>query len=117
MKDLNPPKTAVMVLLIALGVIAGGAKVMGRPDEAALFDAVGLGGTVMLGYGVVQIAAGILMIPGSSRVLAAWGPAVCFLGSAVMLLFSGNIGFGLFSLVPAVLAGSFAMGPDIRKPG
>lgn len=99
------------VILGILGVMslaAGGAKIIRVPEEAQFFADAGLAPAVMIAFGVVQALAGILMLPQKTRVAGSLVAAIMFACSAVMILMSGNLQFGLVALVPVLMAGYVA---------
>ncbi|NVJ67576.1 MAG: DoxX family protein [Gammaproteobacteria bacterium] len=92
------------VLIALLSLAAGIAKVMQTPKEIDFLTQQGLSLNLILIFGSVQIAGGLLMhIPKTTLI----GNAICciaFLASSVLLFKSGNVGFGLFSLLPVIIS-------------
>jgi len=76
----------ILVIVTLLSLAAGLAKVMQVPQEAAV------------------------AIP-KTRNIGAIVTAVIFLISAIMIFMNGQVGFGLFSLLPTALAGSVLLFP------
>jgi hypothetical protein len=95
----------IIVIIALLSIAAGAAKVMQTPEEMAFLQGVGLNKTLIIVFGVVQIAAGILLAAGKTRFLGAILSALAFAASAILLFVGGNLAFGLFSIVPVALAG------------
>ena len=95
----------IIVIIALLSIAAGAAKVMQAPEEMAFLQSVGLNKTLIIVFGVVQIAAGIMLAPGKTRFPGAVLAALAFAVSAVLLFVGGNLAFGLFSILPVALAG------------
>lgn len=93
-----------LVVLILLSVAASLPKLLRVAQEVAFFRSVGLPESVVLVFGLLQLAGGILLVFEPTR---GWGAAVAgvlFLCSAIMVLLSGNLLFALVSLLPVLLA-------------
>lgn len=93
-----------LALITVLSVAAAVPKLMRMPAELSFFASLGMGGVVVLVFGLVQLIGGLLMLRSATR---AWGgrlAATAFLASAIMLLATGQLGFGLVSLVPVAMA-------------
>lgn len=99
-------RIAILAIVSLLSVAAGLAKVMRVPQEASFFEGLGLSLGLMIALGGLQLVGGVLVIFPKSRKLGAILAAIAFLMSAIMVFMNGQIGFGLFSLLPAALAGS-----------
>lgn len=96
----------VLVIVTLLSLAAGLAKVMQVPQEAAFFEGLGVNLGVMIGLGAAQIIGGLFVVFPKTRNIGAIITAIAFLISAIMIFMNGQIGFALFSLLPAALAGS-----------
>ncbi|MFK8029713.1 MAG: hypothetical protein AB8G18_05705 [Gammaproteobacteria bacterium] len=97
-------RTAILILLILLALAAGAAKVMQMPQELEFFSTtLGLGATVVVAFGALQMLAGVLMTFAKTRLPGALLLDVTLVFSAALVFISGNISFGLVSLVPVVL--------------
>lgn len=96
-------RLAVLILLILLGLAAGAAKVMKMPQELEFFGAVGLNSMGVTILGAAQMLGGLLMLFGKTRLPGALLLDVTLLLSAAVVFISGDIGFGILSLVPVVL--------------
>ena len=93
-----------LALVVLLSIAAGVAKILQVPDEVAFFAQFGLGNKVLVAFGALQIIAGLLLMTGKLRKPAALLAAVLLATSAIMLLASGKLAFGLLSLVPVMMA-------------
>ncbi len=92
------------VSVTGLSLAAGLPKIGRSSNEVAVFSGAGLGETAVVTFGLLQLAAGVLLLIPGARL---WGAALAtfmFLGSAAMLLSTGQIPFGLVSLLPAAMA-------------
>lgn len=94
----------ILGLLGVLSLAAGGAKVLRVPDEAQFFEDAGLGVAAMIAFGVVQMVAGALLLIQKTRVAGALIAAIMFASSAAMIFMSGNLQFGLISMLPVLMA-------------
>ena len=88
-----------------LSIAAGAAKVMQTPQEMEFLRGVGLSEILIMVFGLVQIAGGVLLVPQKTRLSGAVLAASAFIVSTVLIFIGGNIAFGLFSIFPVVLAG------------
>ena len=107
-------KIIVVVLLALLGAAAGVAKMLQTPQELAFFQQLGLGGMVVVGFGLVQLAGAVLLVPSRTRLAGALVSDLTFTLSAVMIFMSGAIGFGVVALVPVVLV-SLVIVDELRQ--
>jgi hypothetical protein len=101
MKILN---IIILAIVALLSLAAGAAKIMKAPQEVVFFESLGISLTLMVALGVVQAVAGVMALVPRIRKIGAAIAAICFVISAIMILMSGQIGFGLISLLPAALA-------------
>lgn len=103
-------RIAVLVLLIALAFAAGAAKIMKMPQEVEFFQTtVGMNATAVVVLGVLQVLAGLLLTAAGTRLAGALLLDITLVFSAVVVFMSGNIPFGLISLVPVVLTSLLIM--------
>lgn len=97
-------KVLNLFLLVLLGLAAGSAKVAKTPEELVFFLQVGLSEIVLVIFGAIQILAGLLMILKQYRVIGVCVLTMTFLVSSAMIFSVGQIWFGLFSLLPVMMA-------------
>lgn len=96
-------KIIFLVIVVLLGLGSGTSKVMLLPDEVAFFGKTGLTDVGIQIFGAIQII-GSLMLPfQKGRFLGSLILIVTFLFSTVLILMSGNISFGIFSILPIAL--------------
>ncbi len=98
-------RVIILVLLIGLGISSGLAKIMLIPEEMEFFKGVGFSETLLVLFGVTQLIGGILLLFKKLRKLGACILAITFGASTVFIFLSGNIAFGLFSILPILLTG------------
>ena len=109
-----------LVLVTVLTIAAGIPKIMRIPAEVNFFQDAGLGETALLVFGLFQMTGGILLIFRKTRSWGAIQVALSFLLSAVMVFMSGQIMFGLVSLVPILMTGMVlknSLGKQARSSG
>ncbi len=100
----------ILIVLILMSLAAGAAKVLQMPQEIQFFQTAGLGIVLLMVLGVVQVVgAGLAAVP-KTRTIGAGLMGVGFLVSAAVIFMTGNIGFGVFSLLPVALAGFLMTG-------
>ncbi len=92
-------------ILALLSAAAGIAKVMQAPQEMEFLRGLGLSTTVIVVFGAVQIAAGILLVPRKTRTFGAVLAIVALAVSTVLIFVSGNVAFGVVSMLPIAMAG------------
>jgi hypothetical protein len=97
-------KIVNLILLFLLSVSAGIAKSLQLPQEMEFLQKAGFNGTMVVILGVIQVVGGALILPARTRTTGAVLAGTGFLISSVTIFASGNIGFGISSLVPAMLA-------------
>lgn len=97
-------KIVIVGIITLLSIAAGLAKVMQAPQEMEFLQGAGLSTAMIVAFGLVQVLGGILLIPGRTRLPGAVLAALAFLMSAILIFTSGNLPFGLVSLIPVALA-------------
>jgi hypothetical protein len=95
----------IVAAIALLSIAAGLAKVMQSPQEMEFLQGLGLSSFLIMVFGLVQITGGVLIAPKKTRLPGAVLVALGFAVSAVLIFIGGNVAFGLFSLIPAALAG------------
>lgn len=101
MKILN---VLIIGIIALLSIAAGLAKVMQAPQEMAFLQGTGLSTAMIVAFGLFQLLGGVLLIPVRTRLPGAVLAALAFLVSAVLIFTSGDLTFGLVSLLPVALA-------------
>jgi len=97
-------KILIVAAIALLSIAAGLAKVMQSPQEIEFLQGLGLSVSLIMVFGAVQIAGGVLIAPKKTRMTGAVLVTLGFALSAVLIFIGGNVVFGLISLIPAVLA-------------
>ena len=96
-------KIIVLVLLIVLGVTFGVAKIMLIPLEVQLFVGAGFSESYLMLFGAGQVAGGLLLMVKRARIIGVILLILTFAGSSLLIFIDGNVGFGVFSLLPILL--------------
>ena len=94
----------IIAVVALLSIAAGLAKVMQTKQEVEFLQNFGFSGTLIIVFGMVQIAGGLLLVPAKTRTLGAVLAASAFVVSSVLILVGGDWMFGLFSTIPIILA-------------
>lgn len=96
----------IVALIVLLSIAAGLAKVMMQtPQEMEFLQGLGLSTKLIVIFGLVQIAGGVLLVPRKVRIFGAVLATAAFVLSTVLIFIGGNLAFGLFSILPVALAG------------
>ncbi|NNK52521.1 MAG: hypothetical protein HKO99_13075 [Xanthomonadales bacterium] len=95
----------IIVALALLSIAAGLAKVMQAPQEMEFLQSFGLSKILIIVFGLIQIAGGVLLAPKKTRMFGAILAASAFGVSTVLIFVRGNVAFGMFSILPIALAG------------
>lgn len=103
-------RTIILVILIAMSLAAGAAKVFQMPQEVQFFAQAGLSVPLLMGLGALQIVGGALSAFPKFRIPGALLMGAGFLVSAIIILITGNLGFAAMSLLPVFFAGFIAFG-------
>ena len=102
-REMRIVKIIFLVIVVLLGLGSGTSKVMLLPDEVAFFGKTGLTEVGIQIFGAIQII-GSLMLPFQKmRFFGSLILMVTFLFSTVLILISGNISFGIFSILPIAM--------------
>ena len=78
---------------------------MQLPQEVEFLQSVGLGKILIILFGLVQIAGGVLLAPKKTRMIGAVLVASVFILSTVFIFVKGYSVFGLISMLPIALTG------------
>tara|TARA_R110002073_G_scaffold92685_16_gene217192 strand:- start:1278 stop:1622 length:345 start_codon:yes stop_codon:yes gene_type:complete len=97
----------LLVILIILSLAAGAAKITQMADDVRYLHAVGLTKPLIILFGLLQLAGGIMLIFPQIRRTGALIALVTFLISSIVIFLSGAYIFGVISLIPAILAAVF----------
>ncbi len=102
---MNRMKTLIWILLALLGVAAGVAKMLQAPQEMAFFqDQLGFNAEAIMAFGLLQFIAGVMLVFKMTRLVGAALLGVTLLLSSVVIFMAGQIGFGVISLLPVLMA-------------
>ena len=92
-----------LVAIVLLSLAAGGAKIAQMPQEATFFTNAGLDQAWMIPLGLVQVAGAIAAVFARTRRLGLSVAAAAFLISSLMIFATGNLQFGVLSLLPVAV--------------
>ena len=95
----------IIAIVALLSIAAGLAKVMQTQQEMEFLQGAGLSPALIVIFGLVQIAGGILLIPQKTRLIGALLATSALVVSTILIFIGGNLVFGLFSTLPIALAG------------
>ena len=107
----------IIAIVALLSIAAGLAKVMQAPQEMEFLQGAGLSTGLIVVFGAVQILGGVVLVPRKTRVVGAVIAAVAFAVSAVLSFLSGNLVFGLVSILPVALVGFTIYQSSRTSPG
>ena len=94
----------IISVVALLSIAAGLAKVMQTQQEMEFLQSFGLSVVLIIAFGMVQIAAGVLLIPSKTRMLGAILATAALVVSTILIFIGGNLVFGLLSTIPIALA-------------
>jgi len=97
------------VLLTALSTMTGVVKLAQMEDEMALFRTLGFSDAVTMGFGALQLAGGLLLLPARTTRTGAWIMAPTFLFATGVLFANAMIPFGVVSVLFVAMAVFHAM--------
>jgi len=97
-------KILIIVAVALLSIAAGLAKVMQTEQEMAFLQGFGFSSALVIVFGVVQLAGGVLLVLPGTRIPGAVLAAAAFAVSALLIFIGGNWVFGLLSTIPVALA-------------
>lgn len=100
MKILNILIISVVALL---SIAAGLAKVMQTEHEMQFLQSFGLSTVLIIAFGMVQIAGGVLLVPSKTRMFGAVLAISAFVASTILIFVGGNLVFALLSIIPIAL--------------
>lgn len=86
-------------LLTLLSISTGAVKLAQMPEEMEIFRAAGFPDALTLGFGVVQLAGGLLLLPNRTTAVGAWVMVPTFVLATGVLFVNGLVAFGVFSLL------------------
>ena len=93
----------LIIIISLLSIAAGAAKVLLTSQEVQFLHGFGLNNTVIIIFGAIQILGGAIL---AHKNLRMYGAVIVVLGlfiSSLLIFFSGNVTFGIISLLPVAL--------------
>lgn len=101
MKILN---TLIISIIALISIAAGLAKVMQTEQEMHFLQSFGLSSALIVVFGVLQIAGGVLLVPSKTRMLGAVLATSALVVSTTLIFIGGNSVFGFLSTLPIAMA-------------
>ena len=95
--------TILIVVIVTMGFGAGMAKILVLPNEVEFFSKVGLNEAMLITFGSFQLLGSILFIPSKTRIAGGLLLTLLFGISSILIIRTGSIVFGVFSLLPILL--------------
>lgn len=95
----------VLAVLILLALLSGFTKVALMEQDVDFFGRYGFSNSLLVIYGLSQIAGGVLMVLERTRFVGAAIVAITFLISLVVLVMDGNIPVSIVTAVATLLLG------------
>ena len=99
------PHTVIRLLSYVLGLLSIAAavpKILQMPQELGFLSSLGIGGAAVVGLGLLQLVGGVWLMVPKLRLFGAFIADLMFTVSSAALFVSGNLAFGLVSLLPVV---------------
>lgn len=94
----------LLVAIVALLSIAAGlAKVLQTQQEMEFLQGVGLSPALIIAFGAVQLAGGVLLLFKNTRIVGAALATLAFVASTILLFVGGNMALGWVSVIPVAL--------------
>lgn len=110
-------RNIVLVVLIAMSLAAGGAKIFRMPHEVAFFESAGLGIGFLLALGSFQIVAALMAATPDVRQMGLALIVLGFFASTLVIFMTGDFAFGAVSLTPVLLAALLIRSSTREKDG
>ena len=95
----------IVAVIALLSIAAGFAKVMQAEPEMEFLLGLGLGPVLIFVFGLVQIVGGVLLVVPKTRMPGAILVGLAFVVSSALIFVSGDLAFGLISIIAVALAG------------
>jgi len=93
----------IISVIALLSISAGLAKVMQTEQEMVFLQSFGLNSVLIVAFGMIQIAGGVLLVPSKTRMFGAVLATSALLVSTILIFVGGDLVFGLLSIIPIVL--------------
>ena len=95
----------ILAIVVFLAIFSGISKVMLMEQEVEFFGSYGFSNATLIGFGVLQLLGGCLLIFRRTQLVGAGIVAITFLTSAVLLIMEGNIPVSIFTFVALLMLG------------
>jgi len=94
----------IITVIALLSIAAGLAKLMQTEQEIVFLRGFGFNNAMIIAFGLVQMAGGVLLVPARTRLIGAVLAASAFVLSTILIFTGGDLVFGLVSTIPSVLS-------------
>ena len=95
----------IISVIALLSIAAGLAKVLQTEQEMEFLLSFGLNNVLIIAFGIVQVAGGVLLVPAKTRIFGAVIATSAFVASTILIFAGGNLVFGLLSAIPIAFGG------------
>lgn len=95
--------SVLLVLLTALAILSGIAKIALMPNDVEFFGRYGFSNSMLIAFGAAQLLGGVLLPWKKTRFVGAAVVALTFLVSLAVLLIEGNIPVGTVTAIATIL--------------
>lgn len=92
------------ILLTLLSISTGAVKLAGMEDELRIFREAGFSDGLIIAFGVVQLAGGVLLVPHRTTRIGAWVMLPTFAIATAVVFVNDMIPFGVASLLFIAMA-------------
>lgn len=92
------------VLLTLLSISTGAVKLARMEDEMRIFREAGFADGLILAFGALQLAGGVLLLPNRTSRIGAWIMLPTFVAASGVLFVNGMVPFGVVSLLFIAMA-------------
>ena len=96
---------SILAVLVFLAVSSGITKIMLMQQDVDFFGQYGFTNPILIGFGIIQLVGGVMLVPPRTRVNGASMVAVTFLISAMVLFMAGAVPIALVTLFCTGLLG------------
>lgn len=94
----------ILIVLFLLAVSSGITKIMLMQQEVDFFGQYGFSDPILMGFGLIQLVGGLLLVLKRTRFVGAAIVATTFLISLVVILMEGNVPVGIATVIAITLS-------------
>jgi hypothetical protein len=97
--------TVILAILVFLAVSSGITKIMQMEQDVEFFGQYGFSIPMLIGFGILQVIGGALLLVVKTRIIGAILIALTFVISVYLLILEGNAPFTIATLCALLLLG------------